>query len=239
MKYKTVTIEEMITELQKQKTFADTVFFDGLSAPSRLQNKILHYVYKEVNMQCFKGALPNLREITVSFTGAPPNALGCALGGHVISISTEYLVTFAGIVNIMFHEAAHIYNQINGIKDVSHNKTRNQYHNRNFKKVIVEHGGICDYSSRLGFSDSSLNEKDMKIILDRIEKEVEKMGIKKICPICNNTYYEPPAISRKDNKTEICPDCGTLEALNSIGASDDMKTDILQKIHEARKGAGL
>ena len=89
MKYKTVTIEEMITELQKQKTFADTVFFDGLSAPSRLQNKILHYVYKEVNMQCFKGALPNLREITVSFTGAPPDALGFALGGHIISISTE------------------------------------------------------------------------------------------------------------------------------------------------------
>jgi len=239
MEFKTITIEEMITELQKEKTFADTVFFDGLSAPSRLQNQILRDVYKVVNMQCFKGELPNLQEITVSFKGAPPNALGCAFGGHIISISTEHLVTFAGIVNIMFHEAAHIFNQINGVEDVSHNKTRNQYHNRNFKKVIVEHGGICNYSSRLGFSDSSLNEKDMKIILDHIERKVEKMGMKRICPICNNTYYEPPAISRKDNKTEICPDCGTLEALESIGASDEMKAEVLAKIHEARKGAGV
>ena len=52
-------------------------------------------------------------------------------------------------------------------------------------------------------------------------------------------YCEPPALSRKDNKTEICPDCGTLEALESIGASDEMKAEVLAKIHEARKGAGL
>ena len=59
------------------------------------------------------------------------------------------------------------------------------------------------------------------------------------CPICGKEYQEPPAISRKDNKTEICPDCGTLEALESIGASDEMKAEVLEKIHEARKGAGL
>lgn len=56
------------------------------------------------------------------------------------------------------------------------------------------------------------------------------------CPICGKEYQEPPAISRKDNKTEICPDCGTLE---SIGASDEMKAEVLAKIHEARKGAGV
>lgn len=59
----------------------------------------------------------------------------------------------------------------------------------------------------------------------------------KICPICGKEYKEPPAISRKDNKTEICPDCGTLEALEALGASDELKMDVLNTIHEARKGA--
>ena len=34
-----------------------------------------------------------------------------------------------------------------------------------------------------------------------------------VCPICNRDYSEHPAISRKDNKTEICPNCGIKEAL--------------------------
>lgn len=33
------------------------------------------------------------------------------------------------------------------------------------------------------------------------------------CPRCGKTYTEYPAISRADNTTEICPACGTEEAL--------------------------
>lgn len=33
------------------------------------------------------------------------------------------------------------------------------------------------------------------------------------CPICGKKYNNPPAISRKDNKTKICSECGTEEAL--------------------------
>lgn len=35
-----------------------------------------------------------------------------------------------------------------------------------------------------------------------------------ICPICNKEYSGHPALSRKDNKTKICPDCGVKEALS-------------------------
>lgn len=35
----------------------------------------------------------------------------------------------------------------------------------------------------------------------------------RICPLCNQYYQEPPAISRKDNCTEICFNCGIKEAL--------------------------
>lgn len=34
-----------------------------------------------------------------------------------------------------------------------------------------------------------------------------------VCPTCGNKYEGYPAISRKDNKTPICPDCGVKEAL--------------------------
>ena len=38
----------------------------------------------------------------------------------------------------------------------------------------------------------------------------------KICPVCKKEYTGYPAISRKDNKTEICPNCGVKEALEEI-----------------------
>lgn len=59
------------------------------------------------------------------------------------------------------------------------------------------------------------------------------------CPICGKEYRERPAISRKDNKTPICPDCGTLEALEAAGIGKDTQEDILHKIQELRKGAEI
>lgn len=38
-----------------------------------------------------------------------------------------------------------------------------------------------------------------------------------VCPLCGRTYHGAPALSREDNKTLICPDCGTRQALQSIG----------------------
>ena len=30
-----------------------------------------------------------------------------------------------------------------------------------------------------------------------------------VCPRCGRSFCEPPALSRLDNETLICPDCGT------------------------------
>ena len=38
------------------------------------------------------------------------------------------------------------------------------------------------------------------------------IGATKICPICKFAIIGHPAISRKDNKTKICPNCGVGEA---------------------------
>lgn len=41
------------------------------------------------------------------------------------------------------------------------------------------------------------------------------LGIK-VCNRCGNEYTGYPALSRKDNKTEICPECGLIEAISII-----------------------
>ena len=57
-----------------------------------------------------------------------------------------------------------------------------------------------------------------------------------ICPRCGKPFTEPPALSRLDNKTLICPDCGTREALNSIGVKPDEQEQILATIHRHTHG---
>lgn len=37
----------------------------------------------------------------------------------------------------------------------------------------------------------------------------------RFCPKCGKQYSEPPALSREDNKTEICPECGMKEAIEA------------------------
>ena len=46
-----------------------------------------------------------------------------------------------------------------------------------------------------------------------MNEAMRQLGIR-ICPICGKEYTDYPSISRKDNTTEICPRCGTMEALD-------------------------
>ena len=55
-----------------------------------------------------------------------------------------------------------------------------------------------------------------------------------VCPKCGAIYHERPAISREDNTTEICPDCGTREALAFLGIGREEQEQIIQAIHGAR-----
>lgn len=55
--------------------------------------------------------------------------------------------------------------------------------------------------------------------------------LKGICPKCGLPYEGIPALSREDNKTLICPDCGVREALESIGVDAKEREEILATIH--------
>ena len=52
------------------------------------------------------------------------------------------------------------------------------------------------------------------------------------CRICGKTYHEYPSLSRTDDKTEICPDCGTRQALEAVGISAEKQENILEIIHQ-------
>ena len=52
-----------------------------------------------------------------------------------------------------------------------------------------------------------------------------------VCPLCGCTYREYPAISRTDNRTPICPDCGIRQALEGLGVSRAEQDHILDLIH--------
>lgn len=51
------------------------------------------------------------------------------------------------------------------------------------------------------------------------------------CPLCGALYGGYPAQSRNYPNTQICPDCGTREALESIGVSAAEQDKILGIIH--------
>lgn len=55
----------------------------------------------------------------------------------------------------------------------------------------------------------------------------------RICPKCGNGYTEHPALSRTDNETLICPDCGTREALATLGIDEAEQEEIIETIHRS------
>lgn len=55
----------------------------------------------------------------------------------------------------------------------------------------------------------------------------------RVCPLCGRSYGEVPALSRTDNETLICPDCGTRQALESIGIDAEEREKIISIIHQS------
>ena len=52
-----------------------------------------------------------------------------------------------------------------------------------------------------------------------------------VCPLCGKAYSGYPAISRRDNATAICPDCGIREALTDLGLPSEEQEKIIDIIH--------
>lgn len=55
----------------------------------------------------------------------------------------------------------------------------------------------------------------------------------RICPLCNATYHGVPALSRIDNTTPICQDCGIRQSLESLNVPTDEQEKIISIIHRS------
>jgi len=85
---------------------------------------------------------------------------------------------------------------------------------------------LCDICSEQKLT--SENAETQKSV-DQLNTELEKrIGENETwtCPICKTETTDFPAVSRRDNKTEICSQCGTNEAIEDFknkGESNDQK----------------
>lgn len=55
-----------------------------------------------------------------------------------------------------------------------------------------------------------------------------------VCSRCGQTYHGRAAVSRADNITLLCPECGIREALESIGVDGEEQDRILKVICKYR-----
>ena len=84
--------------------------------------------------------------------------------------------------------------------------------------------------------------KNKKSILEMttsevIEEETTEDKSYKMCPRCGRPYSDYPAISRYDDKTEICPDCGVEEAMiNYTGGTLEAPNKYKDKARKYNKG---
>ena len=56
------------------------------------------------------------------------------------------------------------------------------------------------------------------------------------CPICKKEYKGRPALSRVDNKQEICSECGTRQALKLVGKTTKEINEVVELIKKATNG---
>jgi predicted RNA-binding Zn-ribbon protein involved in translation (DUF1610 family) len=63
-------------------------------------------------------------------------------------------------------------------------------------------------------------------------ENMKDIPIEQACPKCGQIFTERPAVSRVDGITLICPDCGTREALASLGVDPEEQDKIIEIIHE-------
>lgn len=76
--------------------------------------------------------------------------------------------------------------------------------------------GTAPITNIIVVSESSNVLETAKEMVEENKIIILSINQARVCPICEKVYTDYPATSRKDNKTEICPDCGTEEAIKSF-----------------------
>jgi RNA polymerase subunit RPABC4/transcription elongation factor Spt4 len=92
------------------------------------------------------------------------------------------------------------------------------------------------YAGTVGTTDnfsSELSDAKRYTDTDLLREDLEKLPLGNSyrileiqrCPKCHREFTEYPAISRKDNETEICPGCGLREAMEAFMGEKGIEAD--------------
>jgi len=61
--------------------------------------------------------------------------------------------------------------------------------------------------------------------------DVDECRVLPVCPLCGKAYTGHPALSRADNQSAICPDCGTRQAMEAAKLKPETQEKIMDMIH--------
>lgn len=172
----------------------------------------LHKVFHKLNDVLFNSALPE-PAILIQNRGNKKNVLGWCSTQEIwvnkttqerryeINIVAEYLNrSVYEVVSTLLHEMVHLYNLVNGIKDVSRG---NVYHNKKFKEAAESHGLIIEYNEKLGWSLSRLND-NTKSIVDSMDLNKEAFSLARM------DFSNLAAGGKSSTRKYVCPQCGAI-----------------------------
>lgn len=134
-------------------------------------------------------------------------------GYYEINICAESLTRpFKDIVGTLLHEMAHLYAQMNDIKDTSRGGT---YHNKRFKQIAEAHGLLIGNTEKYGWTDTSLSPETesfveemnftgfaiSRVIVGKTENKKKTVSIKYVCPNCGQSLRSTKELNL------ICGEC--------------------------------
>lgn len=61
---------------------------------------------------------------------------------------------------------------------------------------------------------------------------MSEASVHRSCPRCKAQHLGHPALSRRDEETEICPDCGIAKALQAAGCNTALINDLMAEADE-------
>lgn len=165
-------------------------------------NKELNFLFNTFNKEFYQGKLET-PIITIQTNEGNRKSMGwCTTEKiwknnesneyyHEISISAEYLyLGLESIISTLLHEMVHLYCSQFDIKEVSRGGS---YHNKRFKEIGEKSGLMIEYSDKVGWSLTSLQESTKELI-----KQIEVNDVFNLTRI-----YHKPVTVYKTNQDEV------------------------------------
>ena len=134
--------------------------------------RTLNKMFDEFNNHYYGGVLPADRKIITTHTRGRKAASGWCSVDPIwtekegserweINICAEELNSFENVAEVLLHEMAHFFDNVNGINDCN---PKTQYHNKAFKRAAEEHGLIVTRTEKNGWAHTELSEEAAEFI---------------------------------------------------------------------------